>query len=132
MNNSHDTVEPVIHTYTRAQAIADGVLVAVPDELRAEAGYGVPVALTRAAWEDAVAWDETNTTAPCQSETGRLWDVLWMARTGARTGGDRASFHLYRVSRHGEGDAELITLVIHIGPGDNAEPVITITTPGED
>lgn len=133
MSDPHDIFGPVIHTYTRAEAIADGVLVEVPEALRAEAGYGVSVALTRAAWDDAVAWDETDTKAPCQSETGRLWDVLWMARTGTRKGGDRASFQLYRVPRNGPStEPELITLVIHIGPGDHAEPVITITTPTED
>jgi hypothetical protein len=46
----------VIHAYTRADALRDGNLVAVPDALAREAGITVPVALTRAAWEDCVAW----------------------------------------------------------------------------
>ena len=48
-----------------------------------EAGFSVPVALTRAVWLDAVEWDEANPEP--QDEAGRLWDVLWMAATAART-----------------------------------------------
>ena len=34
-------------------------------------------ALTQAAWEDCVAWDNEQEGAH-QDETGRLWDVLYM------------------------------------------------------
>ena len=42
---------PVVHRYTRAQAIADGSLVDVSDTAR-EAGLRLPTALTRAVWND--------------------------------------------------------------------------------
>ena len=42
-----------IHVYTRAQAIADGVLVDVSDTAR-DAGFRVPVALTSAVWADCL------------------------------------------------------------------------------
>lgn len=59
-----------ISVYTREQAIEDGILVAVPEDIAREAGYKHPVALTvglQAVLE-----------APSASEdyTGRLWDVL--------------------------------------------------------
>lgn len=41
----------------------------------AEAGFAGPVELTKAAWEELVAWSSTS---GCQDEEGRLWDVLWM------------------------------------------------------
>ncbi|BBL79292.1 hypothetical protein RxyAA322_11460 [Rubrobacter xylanophilus] len=53
--NEHDPAsfrgEP-IHTYTRAEALADGVLVDVTETAR-EAGFRVLVALTRGIWADA-------------------------------------------------------------------------------
>ena len=46
-----------IDVYTRAQALADGALRDVTDLAR-DAGFRVPVALTAAAWAEAVAWDD--------------------------------------------------------------------------
>lgn len=57
--------------------------VAVDPNLAREAGFVVPVVLTPAAWNEAVAWSDADTDetgAVGQSETGRLWDVLHMAR----------------------------------------------------
>ena len=45
---------PVIFAYTRAQAIEDGILVDVSETAR-EAGFNIPVALTRTVWERIVA-----------------------------------------------------------------------------
>jgi hypothetical protein len=124
-----------IHTYTRAQAIEDGMLVDVSETAR-EAGFQVPVAMTRAAWADCVEWTEGDSKRQVyQDEAGRLWDVLWMAMNAARRGGGRQSlqFQFYRVPRGGRGvRPRLTTLECHIGPGDLGEPVITIMQPGED
>ncbi|MBN8884451.1 MAG: hypothetical protein J0I77_01915 [Rudaea sp.] len=126
----------IVHTYTRAQAIADGVLVDV-SEMAREAGFKIPVALTSAAWGDCVEWSEADTkkTGMPQDEAGRLWDVLWMAGLAARqkrnSNGSRVQFELRRVER-GHRRATRVTLVMAIGPGDEAEPVITIMEPGED
>ncbi|MGW6290328.1 DUF6573 family protein [Streptomyces sp. NPDC055107] len=62
---------------TRAQAIADGDLVAVEPGLARDASWQAPLAITRAAWDDCVSWnDEDSTKQVPQDETGRLWDVL--------------------------------------------------------
>jgi hypothetical protein len=45
-----DLFGPVIHAYSRAEALEDGVLVDVTSTAR-EAGFRIPVALTRAVWE---------------------------------------------------------------------------------
>ncbi|GAA3048480.1 DUF6573 family protein [Streptomyces glomeratus] len=75
----------VIHAYARAQALADGVLVAAPTELAREAGFRVPVALTAAAWAHCVLWgDEDSRRQTPQDETGRLWDILTMTRSAIR------------------------------------------------
>ncbi|MCG7872651.1 MAG: hypothetical protein JAZ11_11175 [Candidatus Thiodiazotropha lotti] len=126
----------VIYTYTRAQAIEDGVLVDA-GSMAQEAGFKWPVALTSAVWEDCVAWtDDDSRKKPFQDQSGRLWDVLYMASHAIRTSkdsGDRMMFQLYRVPRDGHStEAVLVTLKLIVGPGDAGEPVITILLPDED
>ena len=132
----------IIHKYTRADAITDGVLVDADTAeagICASAGFTVPVAFTVAAWADTVAWSEDTDmdkrTCTGQSETGRLWDVLTMARVAARNSGhaSRVDFQVLRIAPVGENPrATLADLVLHIGPGDGGEPVITIMGRDED
>ncbi|SBP89267.1 DUF6573 family protein [Thiomonas delicata] len=146
-NTTTDTLteffgEP-IHTYTRAQAIEDGMLIDVSTTAR-EAGIVWPVAVTSAAWGDAIAWSDADDRrkkgrASWQSESGRLWDVVWMAshaiRAGLRHGDDCSRnilFRVLRIPRDGRGARPtLTTLSLHVGPGDDRRPVITIMLPGE-
>ena len=126
----------MISTYTRAQAIEDGVLIDA-GAMASEAGFKWPVALTVAAWADCVAWSEDDSRRQIyQDESGRLWDVLYMASHAIRTSkgsGDRLLFQLYRVPRDRQStEAVLVTLRLIVGPGDNGEPVITILQPHED
>ena len=126
----------VIYAYTRAQAIADGVLVDVSQTAR-EAGFRWPVAMTRTVWEDCVAWSEDdNRRQVYQDQSGRLWDVLWMAINAIRRISDGTSqtlYQLYRVPRDSKSnEAQLVTLKLVAGPGDTGEPVITIMLPQED
>ncbi|MFC7522151.1 DUF6573 family protein [Xanthomonas populi] len=130
------TASDIIHSHTRANLLEDGDLVDV-SALAREAGFKMPVAVTRAVWADCVAWsqDDTKRKHVPQDEQGRLWDVLFMARNFAARGGDanRVPFALHRVPREGRGhQARIVTLHMHIGPGDDAEPVITIMQPTED
>ncbi len=120
----------VIHSYSRAQAIEDGVLVDA-GPMAKEAGFKWPVALTSAVWEDCVAWtDDDSRKKPFQDQAGRLWDVLYMASHAIRTSkdsGDRMMFQLYRVPRDEHlTEAALVTLKLIVGPGDQGESVITI------
>lgn len=126
----------VIHTHTRAQLIEDGDLIDVSETAR-EAGFTVPVAITRAAWADCVEWtaETDKRKATIQDEVGRLWDVVYMARLAVRAHGDqhRRVFELYRVPVQGRGiRPRRVALAMHIGPGDAGEPVITIGLPNED
>lgn len=125
---------PIIHSYSRSDAIADDVLIDMTS-VASEAGFKVPVALTAEVWEDCVAWGAKDSQRQViQDEAGRLWDVLWKAFVAARrANGDRISFQLYRVPRSGRGcRPRLTTLQLHIGPGDELGPVITILLPGQD
>lgn len=130
------TAEDIVHSYTRAEAIEDGYLVDVSTVAR-EAGFTVPVAMTRAAWVDCVEWteDTAKRKATIQDEAGRLWDVVYMARLAARAAGgaQQRRFQVYRVPTEGRGiRPRPVVLVLAIGPGDAGEPVITIMQPGED
>ncbi|MBI2798944.1 MAG: hypothetical protein HYX63_01455 [Gammaproteobacteria bacterium] len=124
-----------ISTYTRAQAIEDGFFVDV-SETALEAGFKIPVAITSAAWADCVAWTEAdNKRQTYQDESGRLWDVLWMARCVVRQAMERSEiyYRLLRVKNGGRGRVpKMATLKMMVSGGDNGEPVITIMLPGED
>jgi hypothetical protein len=126
----------VIHSYTRAEAIDDGVLVDVTEHAK-EAGFIWPVALTRAAWEDCVEWtDEDTKRQTHQDVKGRLWDVLWMARIAinSASGEDYQLFYpLFRIPRGGHGrKAKRTNLKLITAPGDAGEPVVTILLTHED
>ncbi|MCP5407867.1 MAG: hypothetical protein H6963_01025 [Chromatiaceae bacterium] len=125
----------VISTYTRAQAIEDGVLIDAGPTAK-EVGFKFPVALTSAVWADCVAWtDSDSQKKPFQDQSGRLYDVLFMAAFAIQTSadsGDRLLYELYRVPRDGYStEAKPVTLKLIVGPGDHGEPVMTILLPEE-
>ncbi|WP_079416150.1 DUF6573 family protein [Thiomonas intermedia] len=133
---------PILHSYTRAQAIDDGVLADV-SETATEAGIRWPVALTAAAWTDCVAWDEETEKRKGytgQSTSGRLWDVVWMLslalRSATRRGMDTSRplfYELVRTPREGRGvKPRPARLKFIVGPDDNGRPCITVMLPGED
>ena len=130
---------PVIHRYTRAEAIRDEVLIDVTETGR-EAGFKVPIAITAAVQDQCVRWtgdDARRKPHIHQDEDGRLWDVLWMAACRSRQiarSGRRASTALFQVivvPRPGHGRQRLRTLKLVIGPGDTGEAVATIMLPDE-
>ena len=134
--SEHPFFGELVSVYTRAQAQADGVLIDAGPMAR-EAGFRWPVALTAGAWADCVAWDDADSELQThQDQSGRLWDVLFMAAYAARANanaGRELLFELYRVPRDGQAtQAELTTLKLVVGPGDEGEPVITILLPNED
>lgn len=128
--NVVDEFWDVIHVVTRAQLIEAGDLVDVTDAAR-PAGFRVPVALTRAVWASCVDWPEDQPVY--QDESGRLWDILYLGFRAARDAGHelRVNYELHVVPIGGR-EAMPTTLSLHIGPGDAAEPVITILLPNED
>jgi len=134
--SEHPFFGEIISVYTRAQALADGVLIDAGPMAR-EVGFRWPVAITVAAWEDCIAWNESDSERQThQDQSGRLWDVLFMAADAARTraeAGPELRFELYRVPRVGRATkAELTRLKLVIGPGDAGEPVMTVLLSNED
>ena len=140
--NPADLFGEPIHVYTRAQAIDDGVLIDVSATAR-EAGLVWPVAMTAAAWNDCVAWDEATEARKGytgQSESGRLWDVVWMlslaVRGALRRGLDTSKplfYELLRTPREGRGvKPRLARLKFVTGPDDQGRPCLTVMLPSED
>ncbi len=123
----------VISGYSRAQAIEDGALVDV-SETALKMGIKFPVAVTRAVWCDCIEWsDEDSKRQIPQDETGRLRVVLTMLRCAATQDGEEVIFPVVRIPRDGKHMLpRCATLVAVCGPGDDAEPVVTVMQPGED
>ena len=131
-NNTAEPFGPVIYSYTRSQAVADGLQVEV-SKVAEEAGIRFPVFLTRAVFDSFVAVPP-NVTG--QDEAGRLWDVLWLLRFAirkAQSGQTRLPYALY-VRNSDSHPARLVKLVATCGPLDidDPAPAITVLLPDED
>ncbi len=129
--NNDSPFGDVVYSYTRAQAVADGVQVEVTKTAQ-EAGIRFPVFLTRTVFDAYVAVPAGVTG---QDEAGRLWDVLWMLRFAiqrTKSGVDRLPFALY--VRNDNRAAKLIKLIAVAGPLDidDPAPAITVMMPDED
>lgn len=118
----------LIYSYTRAEALADGVLVDA-SALARDCGFRFPVALTSAAWADCVA---VPLDVCGQDETGRLWDVLNCLAFAARQGKQADTVWFSVVVRTSDTHHETVKLKAVCGPGDEGEPVVTVMLPGED
>lgn len=111
----------LIYSYSRADALRDGVLVDVTTTAR-EAGWKYPVAITSSLWADIT---KIPVKFSHEDVEGRLWDVLWMAAVAAKK--CQGSRFVYELILHREGSRkQYARLVCDCGPGDNAEPVVTI------
>ena len=122
---------PVIYSYTRSQAIADGLQVEVSKVAR-DAGITCPVFLTRAVFDNYVTVPPDVT---AQDEAGRLWDIVWMLRFAirkAQPNETRLPVALY--VRNDDHRARLIKLIAVCGPLDidDLAPAITVMLPDED
>jgi ethanolamine ammonia-lyase small subunit len=122
--------DEIVATYTRAQALEDGVLIDISDRAK-EAGIRVPTAVTLAVWSKYVELTPAAAKAGCDVE-GRCWDIIWMFRRTARRvrSRDAVLFDLEVVTECVE--PSTVTLKAVIGPGDSGEPILTIMEPNED
>jgi hypothetical protein len=126
----------VIVTYTRAQAIEDGVLVdLMQPELEPtvrEAGFIFPVAMTAEAFNDYVALTPAAVKHGCNL-TGRLWDILYMLKLAIKKhkSGPNLIFEFMAVTDNPRRPKK-VQLKANIGPGDMGEPVMTIMHPWQD
>ena len=132
-NNPFDDA-PVIFSYTRAQAIEDGVLVDLTEWAR-ETGFKIPVACTSTIWHRYIT-PPAGTRELGQSERGRAHDLLWLLYLAIRRNKtrepteDRLRFEV--IFLQAPNKPETIQLTAICGPGDKGEPVLTILTSDED
>lgn len=113
----------VISVYSRAQAIEDGELVDVSKKA-SRIGFRYPVAVTAGVWaelESAARRMDTSTEFPL------LLLLLGLYKTIRALQGDTDRFE----ATHPLGGSELSVWAV-VGPGDDAEPVITVMLQGED
>jgi len=121
----------VIFSYTRAQAISDGVLIDVTTQAR-EMGFKVPTAITDNLFHTYIE-PPAGLEGEGQSVEGRLHDVFSVLRATIRSSGAAADYAEIDVLFLMEpGKHEKIRIIAVIGPGDAGEPVLTIMLPGDD
>ena len=126
-DNDRNTAEAIfgelIYSYSRAQALADGVLVDVSERAR-RAGIRYPTACTAGVWSliECLPANDTDTLAGVVAAV-RLAEVLTAMRAAIRAarGTDRVAFQALGAA-----------LWAQCGPGDTAAPVITVMLEGED
>jgi hypothetical protein len=118
-------MDELIHSYSRKQAIEDGVLIDI-SPIAQEVGFKVKTAITQGLYN---TYMQTN--IPSQDETGRLWDMLFLLALSAKNCSDSILFFdaSFQIT---EERFETPRLKAMIGPDDNAEPVITIMLECED
>lgn len=122
---------PISYSYSRAQAIEDGVLIDLSPWAR-ETGFTIPAACTAAVWNQHVV-PPGDTQKLGQSERGRAHDMLWMLYHTIRSQPGVADRLLYDVIVvDAGGRQQTVTLKAVCGPGDRGEPVMTILKIDED
>lgn len=125
----------IIHSYSRAEAIEDGVLVDLNAgdlaEVVANAGFKFPVACTATVFAKCI--DLTPAAKRAGNDIkGRLWDVLWMLKHAIRSSRNTSLINFEVAVVCDRVRPTRIALKAVCGPGDNMEPVITIMFPEED
>ena len=123
------TKADIIVRYTRAEAIADGVLIDL-SELGKEAGFKYPIAITQ-----GVNSILNNLECPGQDFDGRAWDALTILKYEIkRQQGDIINFAplFLKKAKNGKIVLRPEKFYARCHAGDNLEPVITIMLIGED
>lgn len=116
-------MDNVIFSYTRKQAIEDGVLIDITRKAR-DFGFRVPVAIT-ASLHGLITPPKG---LADQDYDGRLADVLVMAYLTAVRARGRTDISFPCLFRDGDGEDSMVRETVHanIGPGDDGEPVLTL------
>jgi len=126
----------VVSSYSRAEAIEDGVLVDMMQgelgALAGEAGFVFSIAMTETAFSRFVALTPAAVRAG-NDMNGRWWDILVMLKREikiAKRGTSELLFNFRCVVDRIQPTPCVLKSVC--GPGDHGEPVITIMLPEED
>ena len=122
---------PIIYSYTRKQAIEDGVLVDLTEWAK-ETGFTIPVACTATVWHKCIeAQQNSENLGECDLVRSfvLLWTLLGAIRRHPESL-DMLMFELNYIDK--DNKPETIKLKAVCGPGDQSEPVITVMLPSED
>lgn len=122
-----ETIHPFgdrIYSYTRADAIRDGVLIDLSrlDIIRGH--WRHPFACTYSVFQLLKLAAKTEGS----DLVGLLHDVSFIAKIASQTRGARSDTVIFKAAI---GDRNQ-PLKLHIGPGDTPEPVLTLMLPDED
>lgn len=120
------TEDDLIHVYTRAQAIEDGFLVALNQWLTVKETR-FPMAATAAVF--GIIQRACENPRASNDYQGVIWDIAWMSRCYHPKGQET---WIFPVTITGAGRQRLFRFKAMIHPGDEGEPVITISLPEED
>jgi hypothetical protein len=120
----------LIYSYTRRQALDDGVLIDVTPQAR-QTGFKVHVAVTDHLYHGYIIPPE-GLEGHGQSIESRLHDVLWMVLVAIKQSLDSDRVETEVRFLMAPGRQEVVSIVAVIGPGDAGEPVLTIMLPGDD
>lgn len=101
----------IISTYTRAQALNDGTLINISETARS-IGYKYPMAIT-----STLAADLTG-------PSGVFWTLYRFAKLIAKTPQQGNDLIVLK-------DVAGSEAWLHLGPGDNGEPVMTLMRPSD-
>lgn len=121
----------VVYSYTRTQALEDGVLIDVSKQAK-EAGFKVPVAISDYLYNGYIV-PSKELEDMGQSVEGRLHDVLMMTLHAAkdRLVDNRVYFEVLFMMGDGPKFAKVGCVAI-VDPGDDGEPVMTICRPEDE
>ncbi len=120
-----------IYSYSRAQALSDGVLVDVSEAAHA-IGFKYPVAITNTLYGQWIEVPES-LVSEGQSTKGRLNDLLMMLVFAIRTKKDISDCLHFQVAFQTQPEKqETVSVWATVAGGDSGEPVITIMLEGED
>lgn len=120
---------PVIFSYSRAEAMSDGVLIDV-SSLAREAGFLWPVAVTDHLYSAYLVPPRPLLDAG-QSFTGRLWDVLSVLRFAIKASSPSSNelrFSVFFLQSPGSLPVPVDLLSV-AGPDDDGSPCLTIMLP---
>ena len=120
----------LVYSYSRAQAIADGVLIDVTAQAR-ETGFKLHTAVSDNLFNGYIVPPQ-GLEGEGQSVEGRLHDVLWMVLVAARKQSEGAYVETDVLFLMAPGRQEKVKVVAVVGPGDEGEPVLTVMLPGDD
>lgn len=120
----------LIYSYSRKQAIDDGVLVDVTAQAR-ETGFKLHTVVTDKLYRSYIV-PPAGLEGEGQSVEGRLHDVLWMVLAAARKQPNCSRVETDVLFLMAPGHQKKIRVIAVVGPGDEGEAVMTIMLPGDD